>query len=180
MNARRVLARIYTQQIGDAQANHVDEGMTRKAIEQFKIISERDPKDLDSLVMLGRLDRVLENSVDAEAAFKKVLSVDPDNEDATTGLARVYADRNDPRSASALLEKLTKKSPSAKAYVNLASSYESMHEYGLAADAYKNNSTKRARQLIKLRHSNPTTLKFSSQRLVCLKRKARQPKQSRP
>ncbi len=138
LNARRVLARIYTQQIGDSQANHVDEGMTRKAIEQFKIISDKDPKDLDSLVMLGRLDRVLENSVDAEAAFKKVLAVDPDNEDATTGLASVYADRNDPRSASALLEKLTKKSPSAKAYVNLANSYETMHEYGLAADAYKN------------------------------------------
>ena len=138
LNARRVLARIYTQQIGDAQANHVDEGMTRKAIEQFKIISDKDPKDLDSLVMVGRLDRVLENTVDAEAAFKKVLAVDPDNEDATTGLASVYADRNDPRSASALLEKLTKKSPSAKAFVTLANSYESMHEYGLAADAYKN------------------------------------------
>ncbi len=138
LNARRVLARIYTQQIGDSQANHVDEGMTRKAIEQFKFISDKDPKDLDSLIMLGRLDRVLGNSVDAEAAFKKVLAADPDNEDATTGLASVYADRNDPRSASALLEKLTKRSPSAKAYVNLANSYESMHEYGLAADAYKN------------------------------------------
>jgi tetratricopeptide (TPR) repeat protein len=137
LNARRVLARIYTQQIGDAQANHIDEGMARRAVEQYKIISDKDPKDSDSLIMLGRLNRVLNNSIEAEAAFKKVLAADPDNEDATTGLASVYADHGDARGASALLEKLTKKSPSAKAYATLASSYESMKEYSLAADAYK-------------------------------------------
>src|SRR5919199_1703313 len=93
LNARRVLARIYTQQIGDAQANRVDEGMVRKALEQYKLITDKDPKDLDSLVMLGRLNRVIDNSVDAEAAFKKVLAADPDNEDAVTGLASVYSDR---------------------------------------------------------------------------------------
>ena len=138
LNARRVLAHIYTQQIGDTQSNHVDEGMVRKAIEQYKIVTDKDPKDVESLVMLGRLDRVLENSVDAEMAFKKVLTVEPDNEDATTGLASVYADRGDAKGAAALLDKLTKKSPSTKAYVSLANSYESMHEYALAADAYKN------------------------------------------
>ena len=58
-------------------------------------VSDKDPKDLDSLVMVGRLNRVLENSVDAEAAFKKVLAADPENEDAVTGLASVYTDRGD-------------------------------------------------------------------------------------
>ncbi len=116
--------------LGDAQANHVDEGMVRKAIEQYKFVTDKDPKDVESLVMLGRLDRVLENSVDAEMAFKKVLAAEPDNEDATTGLASVYSDRGDAKSAAELLDKLTKKSPSAKAYVSLANSYESMHEYG--------------------------------------------------
>ena len=57
LNARRVLAHIYAQQIGDAQANHIDEGMARRAVEQYKIITEKDPKDVESLVMLGRLDR---------------------------------------------------------------------------------------------------------------------------
>src|SRR4051812_21231945 len=137
LNARRVLARIYAQQIGDAQANRIDEGMVRKALEQYKLVSDKDPKDLDSLVMVGRLNRVLDNSVDAEAAFKKVLSVDPDNEDATTGLASLYSDRGDAKGAAQLLEKLTKKNPSAKSYVNLANSYESMREFSLAADAYQ-------------------------------------------
>jgi tetratricopeptide (TPR) repeat protein len=137
LNARRLLARIYTQDIGDAQANHIDDAMVRRAIEQYKIITEKDPKDVDSLVWLGRLERIAENSVDAEAAFKKVLAIDPENDDAITGLASVYSDRGDARTASGLLEKLTKKNPSARAYSILAGDYESMHEYSLAADAYK-------------------------------------------
>ena len=137
LNARRVLARIYTQEIGDAQANRIDEGMARRAVEQYKIITDKDPKDVDSFVMLGRLDRVIDDSVDAEAAFKKVLAIDPDNEDAVTGLASVYSDRGDPKGASALLEKLTQKNPSPRAYISLATNYEAVREYALAADAYK-------------------------------------------
>ncbi len=137
LNARRVLAHIYTQQIGDAQTNHIDEGMARRAVEQYKLITDKDPKDLDSLIMLGRLDRVLDNSVDAEAAFKKALAVEPDNEDAITGLASVYSDRGDAKTASALLEKLVQKNPSPRAFVTLASNYEAMHEYSLAANAYQ-------------------------------------------
>ncbi len=137
LNARRVLAHIYTQQIGDSQSKSIDETMVRKAIEQYKIITEKDPKDIESLVMLGRLDRVIENSVEAEASFKKALAVDPDNEDAITGLASIYSDRGDVKTASGLLEQLVKKNPSPRALVNLANDYESMHEYSLAADAYK-------------------------------------------
>ncbi|MBV8808696.1 MAG: tetratricopeptide repeat protein [Acidobacteriaceae bacterium] len=137
LNARRVLAHIYTQQIGDAQTNHIDEGMARRAVEQYKIITDKDPKDLDSLIMLGRLDRVLDNSVDAEAAFKKALAVEPDNEDAITGLASVYSDRGDAKTASGLLEKLVQKNPTPRAFVTLANNYEAMHEYSLAANAYQ-------------------------------------------
>ena len=41
LNARRVLAHIYTQQIGDSQANHIDEGMLRRAVEQYKLITRK-------------------------------------------------------------------------------------------------------------------------------------------
>ena len=62
VNARRVLARIYTQQIGDSQSNHIDEGMLRRAIDQYKQITAQDPKDTDSLIMLGRLLKLTQNS----------------------------------------------------------------------------------------------------------------------
>jgi tetratricopeptide (TPR) repeat protein len=137
LNARRVLAHIYTQQIGDAQTNHIDENMARKAIEQYKYITQKDPKDTDSLVMMGRLDRVVNDSVSAEAAFRQAMAVEPDNEDAIVGLASVYSDRGDPKSASALLEALARKNPSPRALVILANNYESMREFSLAADAYK-------------------------------------------
>jgi tetratricopeptide (TPR) repeat protein len=137
LNARRVLARIYTQQIGDSQSNHIDEGMLKRAIDQYKLITTQDPKDVDSLVMLGRLLKLTQKPSDAENAFQKALDQDPDNEDALSGLAMLYADGGDAKRASALFEKLTKKSPNPRAFALLAASYEQMHEYGLAANAYK-------------------------------------------
>ncbi len=137
LNARRVLARIYTQQIGDSQANRIDEGMLHRAVEQYRLITSQDPKDIESLIMLGRLDKLMQDSVEAEKAFQKALDLEPDNEDALSGLAMVYADLGDAHRASALLEKLSKKNPSPRAFALLASSYEQMHEYTLAANAYK-------------------------------------------
>ena len=137
LNARRVLAHIYTQEIGDPQTNRIDEGMAQKAIEQYKLITEQDPKDIDSLIMLGRLYRVMNNTVDAEAVFKQVLAIDPENEEATTGLASLYAERGDPKTAADLLEKLNKESPSPRTLMLLASDYEQMQQYGLAAEAYR-------------------------------------------
>lgn len=136
LDARRVLARIYTQQIGDAQTNHVDENMARKAVEQYKMITDKDPSDTDSLVMMGRLQKLLNDSVGAETTFKQVLAKDPDNEDAITGLAAIYTDRNNPKAASELLEKLSTKNPSPRALVALAQLYEQMRQYGPAADTY--------------------------------------------
>jgi tetratricopeptide (TPR) repeat protein len=140
LNARRVLARIYTQQIGvggDNQNQHMDEGMVRRAVEQYKVITAKDPKDVDSLVMLGRLDRVLEDSVDAEAAFKHAIALDADNDEAITGLAGVYADRGNTKDSTALLEKLAEKNPSARGLQTLATNYEAMREFSLAAEALK-------------------------------------------
>ncbi len=137
LNAHRVLARIYTQQIGDSRTNHVDEAMIKRAIEQYKFVADKDPKDADSLVMMGRLDKLLENSADAETAFKKAISIEPDNEDAVTGLAGVYSDRGDPQAASELLAKAAKEHPSPRSLVILANNYEQLHEYAPAAETYK-------------------------------------------
>lgn len=137
LNARRVLARIYTQQIGDSQSNHIDEGMLHRAIDQYKQITSQDPKDTDSLIMLGRLLKLTQNSADAENAFQKALDQDPDNEDALSGLAMLYADGGDPKKAASLFDKLAKKDPNPRAFAMLAASYEQMHDYALAANAYR-------------------------------------------
>jgi tetratricopeptide (TPR) repeat protein len=132
--ARRLLARIFTRQIGDAQRNRINEDMLHRAVEQYQKITELDPKDVDSWLMLGRLLKVSQNTVDSEKAFRKALDVDPDNEDAMTNLALVLADRGDTKGATDLLKKAAEKSPTAESLLRLAGAYEQMRNFNLAAD----------------------------------------------
>jgi tetratricopeptide (TPR) repeat protein len=137
LNALRLLARIYFRQIGDRQRNTIDQAMLRKTVEELQKITRLDPKDVDSWLMLGQLQKAMQNSVDAQIAYKKALEIEPDNEDALTGLAMVDADLGDNAGAAALLQKLAEKNPSARSLRALAGAYEQMHEYSLAADALK-------------------------------------------
>ena len=133
LNARRLLARIYTRMIGDSQANRIDENMVKKAIEQYQKITQTDPKDVESWLMLGRLNKIIQNSTEALSAYQKALALDPDNEDANTGLAMVYTDLGDNKAAAELLRKIAEKDPSPRSLTNLAGVYEQMKDYSLAA-----------------------------------------------
>jgi tetratricopeptide (TPR) repeat protein len=134
LNSRRLLARIYTRLIGDSQANRVDENMVKKAIEQYEKITQGDPKDLESWLMLGRLDKVAQKSTEAITAYKKALELDADSEDAMTGLAMVYTDLGDTKAAAELLRKVADKNPNPRSLTNLASIYEQLKDYSLAAE----------------------------------------------
>lgn len=133
--AHRLLARVFTSQIGDPQHQRMDDAMLKKAIEQYQKISELDPKDADALVMLGRLEKAASNSAEAEKAYKKALEVDPENEDALTGLAIVYSELGNSSEAARILKQLSDKNPSSKSLRALAATYEQMKEYALAAQA---------------------------------------------
>ena len=60
LDARRILGRIYTRMIGDAQQGKINDEMLKQAIEQYKEIIARDTKDLESWLALGRLYAYLE------------------------------------------------------------------------------------------------------------------------
>jgi tetratricopeptide (TPR) repeat protein len=134
LNSRRLLARIYTHLIGDSQTNQIDPDMVKKAIEQYQKITETDPKDVDSWIMLGRLQKALQNSTEAMAAYKKALELDAGNEDAMTGLATVYADLGDNKAAADMLQKVADKDPNPRSLTSLASVYEQLKDYSLAAE----------------------------------------------
>ena len=140
VTSRRILGRMYARMIGDPQQNRIREEMVKKAIEQYQKISELDPQDTDTLLMLGRLYKVSQNSVEAEKAYKKVLALDADNEDALTGLAVVYSDLGDNKAAADMLRKVSEKSPNARNLFQLANAYEQMREYTLAAQALRKAS----------------------------------------
>ena len=136
LGALRMLARIYTSQIGGPN-NRINQDMLKKAIDQYKKISEVAPRDVDAWTMLGRLEKAAQDNAEAERAFKKALEVDPDNEEALTGLSLVYLDLGNSQAAADTLKLLAEKNPSAGSLKTLAEAYEQMKEFGLAADALK-------------------------------------------
>ncbi|MDQ6758300.1 MAG: tetratricopeptide repeat protein [Acidobacteriota bacterium] len=137
LSSRRILARIYTRMIGDAQAQKIDENMVKKAIEQFQLIAAKDPKDIESWLMLGRLYKISQNSLEAEKAYKKALEIDAANEDAMTGLAMVYSDLGDTKGATDLLRRAAEKNPTPRSLSTLATAYEQLKDYALAAATFK-------------------------------------------
>jgi tetratricopeptide (TPR) repeat protein len=135
--ARRMLGRIYTRSISDAQQNKIDEAMLRKAIEQYQIITSKDASDTESWLTLGRLQRVAKDSVEAEKAFKKVLESDANNEDALTGLAMVYSDVGDTKNMIEMLRRATDRTPNERSLTTLGAAYEQMRDFANAAEVFK-------------------------------------------
>jgi tetratricopeptide (TPR) repeat protein len=134
--AHRILARIYVRQI-DQQRGRVNEAMLRQATQEYQKITELAPKDADAWVWLGRLQSASQNVDSADRAFHKALELEPDNEDALTGLATVLGIKGDGTGAADLLKKAAEKNPSADSLNRLADAYEQMKEYGLAADTLR-------------------------------------------
>ena len=137
LDARRMLGRIYTRMIGDTQQGKINEDMLRRATEQYQRVTQKDPKDTDSWVILGRLYRVANNSVEAEKAYNNALKVDPQNDDALTGLALLYSDLGDTKRAIEKLKTATDHNPDERTLVALATAYEQVRNFKDAAEALK-------------------------------------------
>ena len=137
LNAHRLLARIFTRLVGDGRSGKVDETMLRRATEEYQKITVLAPKDIPAWLMLARLQKAADNSVDAEKSYQKVLAIEPDNEDALTGLALVYSDLGDNKKAAELLKHLADKNPSARSLTALAAAYEQMRDFKAAAGALR-------------------------------------------
>ena len=135
--ARKILARIYSRQIGDPDQGKVDQAMLKNAIEQYEKITKQDPKDTESFSMLARLYRVSRNDAAAENAYRQVLKLDANDEDALNGLAMVFAERGDLTNAIELLKQVVDKNPDPRTVVMLGQFYEQVKDYSKAADTFK-------------------------------------------
>lgn len=134
LDARRMLGRIYTRMIPEGQPGRIDERYVRRAIEQFEMVTQKDAKDADSFVMLGRLYQVSNKSPEAEKAFNAALAAEPDNEEALAGLAKLYTDLGDSRRAAEKLKAIADKSPNERTLAALAQQYEDLQQFKEAAD----------------------------------------------
>ena len=135
--ARRMLGRIYTRMIGNTQTGRIDENFLKQATEQYQKITEKDPKDADSWVTLGRLYGYAHNSPEAEKAFNAAIKIDPENQDALTGLALLYLDLGDTKQAIEKLKAITDKNPNERTLAALAKAYEDLQQPKEAADVLK-------------------------------------------
>jgi tetratricopeptide (TPR) repeat protein len=136
LDARRMLGKIYLRMISTPDSK-INDDYLKKALEQFKLVTDKDPKDADSWVALGRLYRVANNSPDAEKAFNQAIVADPDNVEALTSLAQLYSDLGDNARAVEKLKAAAEKNPNPETLIALGQTYEQMHDYKNAADAYK-------------------------------------------
>ena len=136
-SAHKVMARIYSRQIGDPDQGRVDQAMLKNAIGQYQKAAELNPKDTESLSMLARLSRVAHDDATAEKAYKQVLAQDPDDEDALNGLALVYADKGDFAGAVDMLKKAVEKNPEPRNVVMLAQFYDQAKDFENGAEAWK-------------------------------------------
>src|SRR5438552_15444893 len=84
--------------------------------------------------MVGRLERLALKSLEAEKAYKQVLSQDASNEEALLGLAMVYSDVGETKNAIDMLRQVTVRNPNARTLATLASFYEQSRDYENAAD----------------------------------------------
>ncbi len=137
IEAHRILGRIYARMIGDAAQGRLDEGMLRRAIEQFRQITEKDPSDVDAWVTLGRLQRMAQNSVEAEKAYQKALQADPDNEYALHGLAVLYSDLGDTQTAIRMWRRLAEQNPHPRVLRALAAGYAQARDYRSAVETLR-------------------------------------------
>jgi tetratricopeptide (TPR) repeat protein len=137
LEARRMLGRIYSRLIQDPQQNRINQERLRQAIEQYRKITEKDGKDLDAWLVLGRLYKIGQDSVESEKAYKKALELDPDNEYALSGMVMVYSDLGDAKNAVEMSRRLAERNPNSRTLRALAKAYEDLHDYAGAAQTLR-------------------------------------------
>jgi tetratricopeptide (TPR) repeat protein len=137
VNAHRMLGRVYFNQIRKGAQGPIDERALRMAMQEFQKVTEKDPKDVESWVMLGQLYAGTNDSSDSEKAYSTALAIEPDNEEALTGLALVYANNGDTGKAIEKLKAASEKNPNPRSLMFLAQAYENQKDYKDAAEALK-------------------------------------------
>lgn len=78
---------IFQKNLASFYCNQSDE--LEKAIEIYTVILQKNPTDLEILNILGHICLLLERSNDARVFFKKMLEIEPWNEDAREGLGQI-------------------------------------------------------------------------------------------
>lgn len=113
-----------------------------EAIDHAKIIIKHQPTNYHMMIFLANCYIDVEKPMKAINIFQEVLEKDPDNAVATKGLAEVYFDTNQKKSAIKMYQKLEKflesNQEKAKNKLTIAKIHIEFAEYDLAIKEYEN------------------------------------------
>jgi tetratricopeptide (TPR) repeat protein len=137
LQSRRLLGRIYLRSLGDFSAGNGQSEVVERAIEQYAEIYRIDPTDSESALWLARLYRLRNDHDKAEEVLRGMLKEDPDNEPAIEQLTQLLLDEGKAPEAIALLEEVTKRSPSPAMLDLLGDAYTQSHDLPNAETAYR-------------------------------------------
>jgi tetratricopeptide (TPR) repeat protein len=137
VQSRRLLGRIYLRSLGDVSAGNGQSETATRAIEQFREINRLDPSDTESALWLARLYRLKNEHDKAEQVLQGILKTDPENEPAVEQLTQLLMDEGKSTEAVALLEGITKHSPTPVLLDLLGDAYTQTHELAKAEQAYR-------------------------------------------
>src|ERR1700736_3274797 len=137
IQSRRLLGRIYLRSLGDFSVGNGQSEIVERAIEQYAEINRLDPSDIESALWLARLYRLRNEHDKAEAVLRGMLKEDPENEPAIEQLTQLLLDEGKAPEAIALLEQVTRRSPSPAMLDLLGDAYTQSHDLPKAETAYR-------------------------------------------
>jgi tetratricopeptide (TPR) repeat protein len=136
LQAHVLLGRIYLRSLGDGSTPQSAE-MLKLAIAEYQTIVQLKPGDVENHLLLGQLFAMSHDSASAEAQFKAAQIADPNAEEATMNLARLYTDQGDIPRAISVLAAVPITSRSAQMEMLLGALYDQDHQTKNAADTYQ-------------------------------------------
>jgi tetratricopeptide (TPR) repeat protein len=134
--AHKLLGRIYLHSLGDMQ-NSASQQVLERAINEYKQISQLDPSDIQSHLVLGQLYTVNHDSDLAQKEFEAAQKIDPNSEDVALNLARLYGESGDIHKAIETLKAVPEDDRSAKLAFALGAGYDQIKDTKDAVTAYQ-------------------------------------------
>ncbi len=136
LDAHKLLGRIYLRSLGDTQ-NNASEQVLQLAIAEFTKITELQPKDIESHLLLGQLYSLNHDTQHAREQVEAAQKIDPNSEEVVLNLARLYSDSGDTQRAIAALKAVPEEDRTVKIDFALGASYDQIKDSKDAIAAYR-------------------------------------------
>jgi tetratricopeptide (TPR) repeat protein len=134
--ARRLLARIYVNTLGERSTPSGSKETIARAIEQYREILRLDPSDIESALWLARLYRFQNDLPRAEEVLRGGLAQDSQNEELLRQFAMLLLDQGRAEEVIALLGKTADRSSSSELLALLGDAYVRVQEPARAEFAF--------------------------------------------